>query len=207
MTPFLKPLPRYRCHKEVSALKIKAVIPNPRGYELHFENALFVPMQVSTEWMMKHLPSDHGYSHLCGGYAVWYEDGYMSWSPAAAFEGGYTPVDALAPTTDWSAWPGGPSEVEAALASRDAEIERLRGEVDRLDPRASHQEPLSVRLDPNAPCRNALARDGKSYPKSSCRRCGTLLRPGWKCAEGVELSKPPMRGCDLRDDAVEVFKP
>ena len=31
--------------------------------------------------------------------------------------------------------------------------------------------------------------------------------PGWKCAEGVELGKPPMRGCELRDDAVGVFKP
>lgn len=38
-----------------------------------------------------------------------------------------------------------------------------------------------------APCRNALARDGKPYPKSSCQRCGTLLRSGWKCANGVEI--------------------
>jgi len=65
----------------------------------------------------------------------------------------------------------------------------------------------ALRLDPNAPCRNALAREGKPYPKSNCQRCGTLMRPGWKCAEGVELGKPPMRGCELRDDAVGVFKP
>lgn len=46
-------------------------------------------------------------------------------------------------------------------------------------------DPPVVTIDRDAPCRNALARDGKSYPKSSCQRCGTLLRPGWKCAEGV----------------------
>lgn len=61
--------------------------------------------------------------------------------------------------------------------------------------------------DEQFPCRNALARDGKPYPKSNCQRCGTLMRPGWKCAEGVELGRPSMRGCELRDDAVGVFKP
>jgi len=75
------------------------------------------------------------------------------------------------------------------------------------EPKAHHQEPMTIRLDPNAPCRNALAREGKPYPKSNCQRCGTLMRPGWKCAEGVDLGKPPMRGCELRDDAVGVFKP
>lgn len=83
----------------------------------------------------------------------------------------------------------------------------IRAEAAPAEPGACQQEPLTIRLDPNAPCRNALARDGKSYPKSNCQRCGTLLRPGWKCAEGVELGKPPMRGCELRDDAMGVFKP
>lgn len=82
-----------------------------------------------------------------------------------------------------------------------------RAEAALAEPKAHHQEPMTIRLDPNAPCRNALAREGKPYPKSNCQRCGTLMRPGWKCAEGVELGKPPMRGCELRDDAVGVFKP
>ena len=47
-------------------------------------------------------------------------------------------------------------------------------------------QPAPVIIE-GAPCRNALARDGKPYPKSSCQRCGTLLRSGWKCANGVEI--------------------
>lgn len=49
---------------------------------------------------------------------------------------------------------------------------------------ATNMEPAIIE---GAPCRNALARDGKPYPKSSCQRCGTLLRSGWKCANGVEI--------------------
>lgn len=47
------------------------------------------------------------------------------------------------------------------------------------------QEPAFI--NPDAPCRNALRRDGKPFPKSSCQRCGPLIRPGWKCADGVEV--------------------
>lgn len=88
-----------------------------------------------------------------------------------------------------------------------ARVAIARAEAALAEPKAHHQEPMTLRLDPNATCRNALAREGKPYPKSNCQRCGTLMRPGWKCAEGVELGKPPMRGCELRDDAVGVFKP
>lgn len=142
--PFTLPLPTYQCHKRVQALCIKAVIENPRGYELHFEDERFAPMQVDAAWIIKQLTGDKGLNHLIGGYAVWYDDGYMSWSPAAAFEAGYsllltvdfTPEQvtaAEAQARTWYAfqyeWPGGPSEVDAALASRDAEIDRLRAEV------------------------------------------------------------------------------
>ena len=76
-------LPRYRCHKDVWALKIKAVIPNPRGFELHFENERYVPHEVSSEWVVKHKPGSDG-------YFVVYADGYQSYSPAKAFEEGYS---------------------------------------------------------------------------------------------------------------------
>ena len=78
-----RPLPRYRCHKQVSALKIRAVIANPRGYELHFKDERFCPHEVSVYWFTKHCP-------MAGGYFVVYDDGYQSYSPAAAFEAGYT---------------------------------------------------------------------------------------------------------------------
>lgn len=85
MNQFLRQLPRYRCHKEVSALKIADIIPNPRGFELHFEDRRFAPHQVSEEWIAKHQPEP-------GWFFVVYEDGYQSCSPAKAFESGYSPV-------------------------------------------------------------------------------------------------------------------
>lgn len=122
MTAFTIPLPRYQCHKQVSALKIKAVVPNPRGVELHFDDERFCPHQVELFWVTQH-------GAEAGGYFVVYADGYTSYSPAAAFEAGYTLLEEGSDRA-WSAfayeWPGGPAEVDAALASRDAEIERLR---------------------------------------------------------------------------------
>ena len=86
---FTIPLPTYQCHKRVQALKIKAVVPNPRGWELHFDDDRFVPILVSDAWVLNHAPQEGGYA---GGYFVAYEDGYQSYSPAAAFEAGYTLV-------------------------------------------------------------------------------------------------------------------
>lgn len=81
------PLPSWRCHKVVQALKIAAIIPNPRGVELHFDDQRFCPIEVGDAWVNKHAPQP-------GGYLVVYPgDGYRSWSPADAFEAGYTPVD------------------------------------------------------------------------------------------------------------------
>lgn len=79
-------LPRYQCHKQVWALKIKAIIPNPRGAELHFENDRYCPFEMPAEWVDKHQPQT-------GGYLVVYEGGYRSYSPAEAFESGYVLID------------------------------------------------------------------------------------------------------------------
>lgn len=46
---------------------------------------------VSYDWVIKH--SDNIPKNLLGGYLVKYEDGYTSWSPAVAFEGGYKLVN------------------------------------------------------------------------------------------------------------------
>lgn len=92
---FVISLPRYRCHKEVSALKIEHVFQNPRGIELHFVDKRFVPIQMPLEWYRKHAMSEgKPLQSLEGGYLVVYPDRYMSWSPAAAFEDGYTLIDA-----------------------------------------------------------------------------------------------------------------
>jgi len=89
-------LPRYRCHKEVWALKIKSIehLPNPEpgrcaaasyGAVLTPEDGRYAPFEVSDDYMMKHRPQ-------AGGYYVLYQGGYQSYSPADAFEGGYTPI-------------------------------------------------------------------------------------------------------------------
>lgn len=87
-------MPRYKCHKEVWALKIKAIAfdidaarienretdgsavitPEERGYG---------PFRVDHDYVRKHNPQ-------AGGYYVVYRGGYKSWSPAREFEDGYT---------------------------------------------------------------------------------------------------------------------
>lgn len=75
-------LPRYRCHKEVWALRIKSI---DRGSVtlLHFQDPAYAPLSVSYDYDVKHSPE-------AGGYYVIYKDGYQSYSPAEAFEDGYT---------------------------------------------------------------------------------------------------------------------
>ena len=89
-------MPRYKCHKEVHALKIASIRPDwhdrkeneeTDGSATLFpsESELYAPFKVNAEFMRKHQP-------LAGGYYVVYSDGYVSFSPAQAFEEGYTRV-------------------------------------------------------------------------------------------------------------------
>lgn len=80
--PTTKALPKYLCHKEVQALKIARVERREQKYFLHFEEAGFDPLEVTTAWIDKFGPTR-------GGYYVVYKDGYVSFSPAHAFEEGY----------------------------------------------------------------------------------------------------------------------
>lgn len=79
-------MPRYKCHKEVWALKIDATQKNEDdSITLSFAEEGYAPITV---------PADYGRGRpvLAGGYYVVYEDGYVSWSPADVFESGYTQV-------------------------------------------------------------------------------------------------------------------
>ena len=105
-----KQLPRYKCHKEVCAIKIAKIQPHDRAYlevdpnqeldggatitpwvhidgDHSFDAAVsdegFAPFKVDREYMQKHNPQ-------VGGYYVVYKDGYKSFSPDEAFEEGYT---------------------------------------------------------------------------------------------------------------------
>lgn len=75
-------LPRYKCHKEVAALQIDYV----DGADLVFKDTRYAPMYVGPAWIDKFNPQP-------GGYLVVYADGYRSYSPAKAFEEGYTLVE------------------------------------------------------------------------------------------------------------------
>lgn len=81
-------MPRYKCHKEVWALKIAAI-------------------EFAQDGSAKIAPSDPGYaifetlpdfrSRFKGadedlGYYVVYGGGYQSWSPSKAFEDGYARI-------------------------------------------------------------------------------------------------------------------
>jgi hypothetical protein len=76
---------RYKCHKEVKAVKIHFIDLNHEnsGAFISPEDPGMDRIEVSAEWLNKHQPQ-------AGGYFVRYDDGYTSYSPAEAFEGGYT---------------------------------------------------------------------------------------------------------------------
>ena len=74
-------MPRYRSHKIVHALEIKAV----DGRRLTFVEAGFAPIDVDPAMFWRYTP-------VPGDRYVVYPDGYQSISPAKAFEEGYTRV-------------------------------------------------------------------------------------------------------------------
>ena len=79
-------MPKYKCHKEVWALKIKeiefesdgsaTITPGEENYQ---------PFKVGANYVHKHKPQT-------GGYYVVYSDGYASFSPSDAFESGYARI-------------------------------------------------------------------------------------------------------------------
>ena len=112
-------MPRYKCHKEVWALKIAEII---RVQEPTFERPICRgAVELGTacghcercEWRKEHgspgfviVPEDQRYARFCveasyvtkhnpkqGGYYVVYADGYKSFSPAEPFEDGYTRIE------------------------------------------------------------------------------------------------------------------
>ena len=79
-------MPKYECHKKVWALKIAGIVADQHG-GVYFQPAEegYDKVPMSPEYVAKHKPE-------VGGYYVVYEDGYKSFSPAGAFESGYTPL-------------------------------------------------------------------------------------------------------------------
>lgn len=89
-------MPKYKCHKEVWALKIKEIRRVPSGnatvtHTIIPEEEGYAPFEVALEYISKHNP-------VAGGYYVVYADGYISYSPAKAFEEGYARTSKGEPT-------------------------------------------------------------------------------------------------------------
>ena len=84
MSPELQQLPRYQCHKVVRAGKIVAI--DAANQTLVIELGPEVTRaKMSLDWIVRNRPD-------VGGYVVVYDDDYVSYSPAKAFEEGYTAI-------------------------------------------------------------------------------------------------------------------
>ena len=89
----MRSMKRYVSHKEVDAAIIDHLLVG-EGDAIDQVTVMTVDgdqIEVGREWFLKH--SDNETKVLKGGYLVIYADGYKSWSPAEAFEAGYTIVD------------------------------------------------------------------------------------------------------------------
>ena len=104
-----KEMPQYRCHKVVRAAKITGLSTDDSIWATKTPNEVveitlgeIQGVWVTTaQWCREHKAQ-------IGGYLVQYEDGYRSYSPAKAFEEGYTklegppagwkPIDDMGPT-------------------------------------------------------------------------------------------------------------
>jgi hypothetical protein len=89
----VREMPRYKCHKEVWALKIAKIVRDGEGENRETDGSAMItpaeegyaPFKVNYDYLRKHNPQ-------VGGYYVVYKDGYQSYSPAQPFEEGYARV-------------------------------------------------------------------------------------------------------------------
>lgn len=78
-------LPKYKCHKVVHALKIRAIELNEDKTATIEPEENFTPFKTAVGFADRFKGSEED-----NGYYVVYEGGYPSWSPSKAFEEGYT---------------------------------------------------------------------------------------------------------------------
>lgn len=96
-------LPQWRCHKVVGAFKITRIEAVPAAGEVRVSRYRLAGeyfsghfVEVGLTFFRARSPDDarelKAPDDYIGGYLVQYEDGYLSWSPAAAFEAGYVRI-------------------------------------------------------------------------------------------------------------------
>ena len=144
-------MPKYQCHKQVWALKIKTVAAHASGdtavsdAEFQASDAFqgghlitvedgYAPFHVSADWFRKHKPEE-------GGYYVVYEDGYKSYSPASAFESGYSlipPASTHREELERELVHGASSQIAHAPENAAAIAKGIKTVLDELAPVAPH---------------------------------------------------------------------
>lgn len=82
-------IPRYKCHKVVRAAKIVASEQQQSEPNV-FMLLLELPDATTVSWRYQPPGRQANAESFTGGYLVVYDDGYTSWSPAKAFEEGYS---------------------------------------------------------------------------------------------------------------------
>lgn len=86
---YLAMLQQWKCHKVVQAGKISLMAADQeKGVLMIHAQPSNMPFSVPLDFLQRHSPE-------IGGYFVVYEDGYLSYSPADAFELGYRHVEPL----------------------------------------------------------------------------------------------------------------
>lgn len=87
----------YVCHKKVKAAKVigeycRIVGPSAVSVEGVWINGADdkAELKFFAEKDLQRMRASRPLAGFVGGYYVEYDDGYMSWSPARAFEDGYT---------------------------------------------------------------------------------------------------------------------
>ena len=79
-------MPRYKCHKEVWALKIAAIeVHEDKSATISPADERYAPFKTEPGWADRFKGDDTD-----PGVYVVYGDGFKSWSPTKAFEEGYT---------------------------------------------------------------------------------------------------------------------
>ena len=87
-------LPLYQCHKQVRAFKINLIEQGKLNEPTQFTGGSYWLLSSPPDGQAVEVPDDYiqKYNPEVGGYFVAYDDGYMSYSPSGAFEGGYTQI-------------------------------------------------------------------------------------------------------------------
>lgn len=155
-------LPRWKCHKVVQAARIIDVLSRPLRLRLDVEFGEGKFTQDSWFQPKPDIASRH--TPVPGDYLVRYDDGYLSLSPAKAFEEGYSAypptVESLQAILD--ADPDNPPESEAGAAAGASDgPAAAAAPSEYLSLRCGHAEPPPAEGEmPSRRCRLDGGHDG-----------------------------------------------